>query len=76
MSKLAHSNDATMFEIEKARLRIKTTHQFPPIPIRAMDWCAYYDGEEESCQYGYGHTEREAVADLIENYPPDERGEP
>lgn len=44
--------------------KIVTRNAFPPIPIRDFDWCAYFDGEEESNQYGYGRTEAEAVADL------------
>lgn len=44
--------------------KIITSNVYPPIPIRAMDWCAYYDGEEELQQYGWGKTETEAIADL------------
>lgn len=36
----------------------------PPIPDRRYDWCAYWDGEEESGHYGYGTTKAEAIADL------------
>ncbi len=54
--------------IPKAKPRIVTQHDYPPIPIRTMDWCAYYDGYEESGPYGHGRTESEAIADLIENY--------
>jgi hypothetical protein len=47
---------------------IRTTHEFPPIPIRSMDWSAVdddsYDGE--GSPIGRGATEAEAVADLIE----------
>lgn len=43
----------------------------PPIPIRDYDWLAYYDGEEELGQVGYGKTQADAIADLKENYPPD-----
>lgn len=46
---------------------IVTEHIFPPIPDRRFDWCAYYDGEEESGNYGYGRTEQEAINDLKEN---------
>lgn len=46
---------------------IVTSHIYPPIPIRTMDWCAYFDGEEELGGYGYGRTEEEAVADFINN---------
>lgn len=56
----------------RARLRkIVTEHVFPPIPIRSMDWIAYYEGEEEAGGYGEGPTEEAAVADFIENYQED-----
>lgn len=75
MSKLAHSNDATMFEIEKTHLGIVTAHIYPPIPIRTMDWQACYEDDEPDddghMRVGHGATEQEAVTDLIESYPPD-----
>ena len=43
---------------------IVTHHIFPPIPIRDFDWCAYRD--PEVTPYGYGRTEEEAIADLLE----------
>ena len=46
---------------------IVTSYVHPPIPVRNMDWCAFYDGEEEAGGYGWGRTEAEAVADFIEN---------
>ena len=47
--------------------RIITRHVYPPIPVRLMDWCAYRDGDEEnSSRYGWGRTEIEAIADLID----------
>lgn len=49
--------------------KIITSHQRPPIPTRKVDWVAFYDGEEERGEYGYGETEEEAIVDLIENYP-------
>jgi hypothetical protein len=48
--------------------KLKTVCVYPPIPDRRWDWCAYYDGDEESGNIGYGTTEAEAVADFIENY--------
>lgn len=47
---------------------LKTVCIFPPIPDRRWDWCAYYEGDEESGRIGYGRTEDEAVADFIENH--------
>jgi hypothetical protein len=51
--------------------KIITAHEFPPIPIRSFDWCAYFDGDEELGNYGRGRTEAAAVADLVENYGDD-----
>lgn len=45
-----------------------TVCNFPPIPDRRWDWCAYYEGDEERGRYGYGTTEAEAIADFIENW--------
>ena len=53
-------------------LRIITSHQFPPIPDRRFDWIAYYEGQEESGNYGRGTTEQEAIDDFILNYQDDE----
>lgn len=52
-------------------MKIVTSFQFPPIPIRDFDWCAYYDGQEEAGHYGYGRTEVEAIQDFIDNYQAD-----
>lgn len=42
---------------------ITTSYIHPPIPLRQFDWCAYRD-PEGLC--GYGRTELDAVADLLE----------
>ena len=42
---------------------IQTHHIHPPIPVRQYDWCAYRDPERLT---GYGATEKEAIADLLE----------
>lgn len=47
------------------RRKIVTAHIYPPIPIRDFDWCAYFDGEEEAGNYGYGRTETDAINDLM-----------
>lgn len=47
--------------------KIVTENIYPPIPIRTMDWCAYYDGDEESGPRGWGATEAEAINELKEN---------
>lgn len=50
--------------------RIITTHVYPPIPVRHMDWRAHYEGEEdEQMDTGTGATEQEAIDDLLENHP-------
>lgn len=54
-------------------MKIRTTYNPPPIPMRYFDWQAVdedtYDGAEDSStrsQIGYGSTEQEAIADLME----------
>lgn len=44
--------------------KIVTSFVNPPIPIRTHDWCAFYDGEEEAGNYGWGRTEAEAIQDF------------
>ncbi len=55
--------------------KIRTDFVYPPIPIRTMDWQAYYDGDEPNddgqMASGHGRTETQAIADLIENHPRD-----
>lgn len=51
--------------------KIITSNVYPPIPIRKFDWLAYYDDHETGPQ-GWGMTKEEAIADLTENYPPEE----
>lgn len=49
--------------------KIITNHAYPPIPVRHMDWVAWYDDEgEEAGNYGYGRTEEAAIFDLRRNY--------
>jgi hypothetical protein len=45
--------------------KIIVSHVFPPIPLRNYDYCAFFEGDEESLQYGYGATEEEAIANLL-----------
>ena len=56
-------------------MKIVTHHVYPPIPIRRFDWSAttddydasFEDGEwRSSSPVGYGATEAEAVADLMQ----------
>jgi hypothetical protein len=44
----------------------RTHHEYPPIPIRSFDWSAVLDDYEPGCPIGYGATEQEAIADLME----------
>jgi len=52
-------------------VKIKTSFDYPPIPIRSFDWSAIDDDtycgcEECHCPVGHGATEQEAIADLME----------
>lgn len=78
MSKLAHSSTVDMLKIEAAArgIRISTNFEYPPIPVRNMDWSAVdsntydcdcdQDGFFTSCPIGRGATEEEAIADLLQ----------
>jgi hypothetical protein len=49
-------------------MKIRTSYDYPPIPIRWLDWSAVdddtYDGP--GSPIGTGATEQEAIADLLE----------
>jgi hypothetical protein len=49
-------------------MEIVTEYVYPPIPIRCCDWSAIdrdtYEGE--GCPIGWGASEEEAIADLLE----------
>ena len=57
-------------------IRIRTSFEYPPIPVRSFDWSAIdddtydvdcdQDGFFSTCPIGHGATEQEAIADLIE----------
>jgi hypothetical protein len=57
-------------------IKIRTTFEYPPIPVRDMDWSAIdddtydvdcdQDGFFSRSPIGRGATEQEAIADLIE----------
>lgn len=56
-------------------IKIHTNFDYPPIPVRDMDWSAVddnydcdcdEDGFFSNCPIGHGATEAEAIADLIE----------
>jgi hypothetical protein len=50
--------------------KIVTSYDCPPIPVRHLDWSAVldsYDGDPDSNHpIGFGATEAEAIANLIE----------
>lgn len=52
--------------LEAADFDVRTTHVYPPIPIRDFDWSATLDGYEPGEPIGWGRTEAEAIADLKE----------
>ena len=37
-----------------------------PIPVRRFDYVAAREGYDEGCHVGYGATEAEAIADLLD----------
>lgn len=48
-------------------MKIKTSYDFPPIPIRSMDWSAIDDDTYDlGSPMGHGATEQEAIEDLRE----------
>lgn len=53
-----------------AKIRVRTEHVYPPIPIRDYDWSAVddntYDGPGNPI--GWGRTEQAAINDLIEQF--------
>lgn len=53
--------------MSKVKQKIIINRVYPPTPCRDYDWCAYYDGEEESGHYGHGKTKEIAIENLISN---------
>lgn len=47
-------------------MNIRTDFWMKPIPPRQFDWSAVDDNYEPGCPIGYGATEYEAIADLLE----------
>ena len=48
-------------------MNIRTEFVYPPIPDRRFDWSAVDDDTYEGgAPIGYGRTEQEAIADLLE----------
>jgi hypothetical protein len=46
--------------------QIVTDYVCPPIPTRAFDWCAYFEGDEEDGPRGWGASKEEAVQNLLD----------
>jgi hypothetical protein len=80
--KLASPDDLYRFDYPEdkepepvTRLKVVTSHEYPPIPIRTFDWCAHLDDYEPPDvngegggpgPVGWGATEAEAIADFYE----------
>ena len=47
-------------------LKIKPDYWPKPIPLRQFDWSAVTDNYEPGDPVGYGATQNEAIADLLE----------
>lgn len=52
-------------------INIRTSFDYPPIPVRQFDWSAIdddtYDGaDDSSCPIGHGATEQDAIDDLMD----------
>jgi len=56
-------------------VKIQTSLDYPPIPVRCMDWSAVTDNYDCDCDQagffsthpvGRGATEQEAIADLLD----------
>jgi len=45
--------------------KIKTHHEYPPIPVRHFDWSAVTDNYEPGQPIGRGRTEEDAISDLV-----------
>jgi hypothetical protein len=53
-------------------MKIRTSFEHPPIPIRDFDWSAVTDDYEPGHPIGRGATEAEAIADLKEQLEADQ----
>lgn len=56
-------------------MTIRTAFAPPPIPSRDCDWSAWddrYNPDDADYRVGYGATEAEAVADLMQQIKEDE----
>lgn len=55
-------------EAIKSKLKIRTEHVYPPIPVREWDWSAVDDSTyEPGGPIGWGRTEQAAIENLIDD---------
>lgn len=61
------TSDYKEYAERKIGAKINTHHVYAPIPVRCFDWHAIRDQDEgeETPFRGYGHTECEAIDDLV-----------
>ena len=55
----------------RRKWHINVVCEYPPIPDRRFDWCAYFDGEEETGRYGWGETAEAALRALFAEHADD-----
>lgn len=67
MSKLSHSNPF-LDDVLQPERKIMVSFEFPPIPVRHHDYCAYFDDVGPEAGQGWGATREAAISDLKENY--------
>jgi hypothetical protein len=46
------------------KMKICMSYDYPPIPVRSADWCAWVDGTEEDALCGRGETRLDALVEL------------
>lgn len=51
-------------------VKTRATYWPKPIPIRRFDWVVTFDDYEPGQPIGYGETEHEALADLLDQVEP------
>ena len=58
-------------------MKIRTSFDYPPIPVRSFDWSAVDDDTyEPGNPIGHGATEQEAIADLMAQMDDVDDGQP
>ena len=49
-------------------MKVITSHDCPPIPLRGFDWSAVIDGQQEDGPYGRGPTQGAALVALAQEH--------